>query len=209
MKYNYERFGNVFEFGIRYQLTVANQFVSTVRLGLSGVLQSVAQYLFTPATLDWEFPFLHLSWTDIPYNGQLDQFGPMIGLFAFPLFFWLFTLVLFRNQLKAKNIFPLVVGLITVALLILTFSSLFSVSYRYTVDFNWLFSLPAVFLMLMAAIRFSEHGLQRWFYAAVQISLLICIGLFIVITITGENEWFMKVNPDLYNQIAYAFTIWK
>lgn len=208
MNYNYQRFGSVFEFGIHYQLTIPNHSVSEPELGPGGWLLSLLHYLFASVTLDWQFPFIHMANIDIPYDGLLYQSGSIIGMFAFPLFSWLMLIPRFAGLIRKKRVLPLVISFLGSGALILGFAIPFSVSYRYTVDFIWLFGLVAVLVIFACWEYFAEKGMQRWMFAAVQVALMAGIFLFISVTLTGEGFWFKEVNPSLYRQLEAAFTPW-
>lgn len=126
MLYNYARFGNVFEFGQHYQLTVTD-----VRNGVSltpgFVFRGLRYYLFFPKSV----------------RSLLD----LGALCAFPIL-WAPTLLLCKKEARirmAKKMLPFWIGLNAAPLLIVMACILGSPVFypRYRLDFYWLFGLSA------------------------------------------------------------------
>ena len=209
MKYNFERFGNVFEFGIHYQLTEANESVVMVRTGFWGTMISLLHYLFTPCSVDMSFPFLHLKEIHIPYNGFLLYERKTIGLFSYPLLWFLFLMGKFRKSLREKGLLTFCIVCIVTGLALCAACSFFSVTTRYLVDFAWLFGLPAVIVLFCCWEHFAEKGMQNWVAGAAVICLAAGIVIFVGLSLTGEGDWFEKINPVYFNRLAYQYEFWK
>ncbi len=209
MKYNFERFGSIFEFGIHYQLTEANESVAMVRTGIWGTLISLLHYLFTPFTADMNFPFLHLKEIHIPYNGFLLHERETIGLFSFPVLWFLFLMGKFRNKLKEKRLLTFCTVCILTGLALCAACSFFSVTTRYLVDFAWLFGLPAVIVLFCCWEHFAERGMESWVAGAAVVCLVVGTAIFVGLSLTGEGDWFQKINPVYFNRLAYQYEFWK
>ena len=210
MKYNYERFGDVTEFGIRYQLTLANESVTRFRLGMTGTILSTLCYFFTPVTLNLDFPFIHLSHLNLPYNGFLIANSEMAGLFCFPII-WIIPLLPFlRKQIRArgKTLYLFCNSLLGVGLLLCLSCALFSVTYRYFVDFAWLFGIAAIIGFFCLNDLFKTHGLEHWVQGAGCVAMIIGFALLFAITVTGEGNWFQEINPQLFEKLRYAVSFW-
>ncbi len=208
MKYNYERFGSVFEFGIHYQLTEANESVSSFRTGISGTLLSVLAYLFTPFRIDMQFPFLHLSALKIPYNGFLLHDPESIGLFSFPVLWFLFLIGRFRVMLREKGLLAFSRICLLSGLLLCVACSLFSVTTRYLVDFSWLFGLPAVLVLFCCREYFAGKGMEHWISAAALVCVMVGGAILIGLSLTGEGGWFEQINPAYFNRLTWQYAFW-
>lgn len=209
MKYNYERFGSIFEFGIHYQLTEANESVSWIRTGIWGTTLAILHYLWTPLTIRMDFPFLHLSEIQIPYNGFLLHTKETIGLFSFPIFWLLFLTGKFRKRLQIKGLWTFYILCLMIGFLLCAACSQFSVVTRYMVDFAWLFAIPAILVLFCVQEQFEEKGLKQYAEGAAVVCMTVGIAIFAAISVTGEDNWFQKINPVYFEQLVYQFEFWK
>lgn len=210
MKYNYERFDTPFEFGITWQLTSANEATGFPRSSLWSVFISMISYLFTFPKANMNFPFIHAVKPDLPYNGFLLQEDVIIGLFAYPLVWFMVLLPAFRKTqtMKSPVLRTFRNSALLSALLLCLISSYFSITCRYLVDFAWLVGLCAVISLFCCYDCFRMKGLETW----VQSAALICFGigltLFVSLSLTGEETWFQNLNPLYFDQLRYAYSFW-
>ena len=209
MKYNYERFGSIFEFGIHYQLTEANESVTWIRTGIWGTTLAMLHYLWTPLKLSMDFPFFHLSEIQIPYNGFLLHAKETFGLFSFPICWLLLILGKFRNRLQSKGLWTICIYCLLIGVLLCAACSQFSVVTRYMVDFAWLFAFPAILALFCLYELFEEKGMKPWAEGAAVVCMTAGIAIFAVISVTGEDNWFQRINPVYFRQLAYQFEFWK
>lgn len=209
MKYNYERFGSIFEFGIHYQLTEANESVTWIRTGIWGITLALLHYLWTPLTIRMDFPFLHLSEIQIPYNGFLLHAKETIGLFSFPIFWVLVFFGKFRTRLKSKGLWAFCIFCLLIGVLLCAACSQFSVVTRYIVDFAWLFAFPAVLVLFCLYELFEEKGLKPWAEGAAVFCMITGIAIFAAISVIGEDNWFQKINLVYFEKLVYQFEFWK
>lgn len=90
--YNYLRFDDPFEFGMRYQLTGDNVIRT---FGLNGIIGNLYLYLFKPLVISRIFPFLHVGEPVIPsFIPKPDFFvaGPIVGFPCVIPFFYILLL---------------------------------------------------------------------------------------------------------------------
>ena len=141
MSYNYLRFGNIFEFGEKYQLTINN--MKELSLRLITIPTGLLCCLFGLPTFQANFPFIHA-------NGNIiDTFGyfyveDMIGgvFFLAPIAFFSFGIIKLWKNSKDKEIKTFATTLLVVGLIFACFISLKAGSTgRYLLDFAWIFVL--------------------------------------------------------------------
>ena len=210
MKYNYERFGDPFEFGITYQLTTENRAVGLPLLGPFGRALGMLSSLFTLPDLDMNFPFIHPREPELPYNGMLLNYGGILGVFAWPLMLSLFLLPLCWKQMREKGrmLWAFLVSCLSAAAAICAVGAGVAILNRYLTDYMFLAALPAVFVLLCLFERCAGPGARK----AVQAAALICavIGgcLFAAVSLTGEGDWFRQINPLYFDRLRYALSPW-
>lgn len=210
MKYNYERFDDPLEFGITYQLTTENEATGLPRLGIRGILFSALCYLFNLPKIDFEFPFIHPTVPEIPYNGFLLNSDPVLGIFAFPVMLFLLLLPFYHKALRerSRSLSALCISAPLIGILICGTASYFSVTNRYVTDFAWLFALPAVILYFCSGEQAEEKENARLLRG---IGLICCVfgcGLCLALSLSGEQDWFRLLNPRFFDKLRYAFSPW-
>lgn len=229
--YNYARFGSIFEFGHRYQLTgpalPANyQNVSAFEY----VLPNAFTYIFRLPALSQKFPYVTIPWIKepmwpsfirLPENYYYSEptagvlfIVPFIG-FTVLLFFrfvWLFldgeiNLNTIKENGLSKStswLFLSLIAYITIQMSVLLV--FISSSLRYLFDVT----IPLVLLSaLFVAVNFKKltQGIfQNQFLAFfwLFISLFSAI-LGILIGLTGSNNHFLNQNPQLFNILQNFF----
>ena len=143
MYYNQIRFGSPFDFGVSKNITSipfngngGNLFFQFVR--------SIYEYFFAPAVFTPEFPFLtYQTWRQIAEGSSIMAVTkPEIGLFSGAPVLWGGLLcLLYKNKIKEKGIWKLLVSLMVCALLLMLFSTRFTscITDRYTLEFSLVF----------------------------------------------------------------------
>ena len=210
MKYNYERFDNPFEFGITYQLTTENRAVGIPLLGFYGRLLSVISSLFTLPVVNMDFPFIHLQKPVLAYNGVILNGDMVLGLFAYPLMWFLAMFPAARKRLRQHGnfLFPFCLACLAAALGICVTASAFSIANRYLTDYLYLAGLCAVFVLFCVYEKCTELNWMTPVRAGVLLCGIAGIFLFITLSLTGEGNWFRMINPLYYDRIRYAFSPW-
>ncbi len=210
MKYNYERFGNPFEFGITYQLTTENRAVGIPLLGFFGRLLSILASLFTFPSVNLVFPFIHLQKPDLPYNGMILNSDMVLGVFAYPVMAFLILIPVFRTKLNGKGRFlmPFFISCLAAAAAICITASSFAVVNRYLTDFLYLAAIPAVFSLICFCEKCNTVRWHKLGQTAAFICSAIGICLFAALSLTGEENWFRQINPQYFERLRYAFSPW-
>jgi hypothetical protein len=144
--YNYQRFGNPFEFGIRYLLTGENQ--NRIKLAAGNVIPGLYFMLFCPPDFSPVFPWVRLV-LRYPFNSPESHFPagyviePIVGaLYCAP--FILGALFVVRGSSMAKVRILLRTALASSAAVLLFLTATGFTTQRYEVDFLPLAVLAAV-----------------------------------------------------------------
>ena len=210
MKYNYERFLDPLEFGITYQLTTENRAAGLPLLGPYGRILIILSDLLTFPAIDMNFPFIHMQQPVLAYNGMILDSDRILGVFAYPVMAFLLLYPLFRNRLDlhGRGLRPFLLSCLLAAAGICVVSSGFAAANRYLTDYLYLAALPAVVLFFI----FSEYCGEKSWPELAQGAALICgitaFFLFIAVSLTGEDDWFRRINPFYFEQLKYALSPW-
>jgi hypothetical protein len=208
--YNYARFDNPLEFGIRYLLGAdgyRNFHLST------NLARGLYYLLISPPDLVPEFPFVRLAlrppfapWNDVfPSDYFLE---PIAGLLSLcPLILIAPALVAWSKWKRDRAVFGILAAMfVASAASILAIASVPFSSHRYEVDF-------APYLLLIACVA-AGAGLQtlrsrtvhRIATAGVVMLLLYCITTNVALAIQGPYDQFVQIHPRTYVELARWFS---
>lgn len=212
MRYNYLRFGNVFEFGERYQLTINNMNKLSLRWNLlpTGILCS----LFGLPTFQGFFPFIHA-------NGNLiDTFGyyyvedmPGGVFFLVPIAFFCFGIFsVLKKSKEDKDYKSFVISLLLVGLIFVTFISLKAGSTgRYLLDFAWIFVLCGIciFMKIVQNLKTDEGRKILEKVLGVIVCYTLIINILLGFCSVGGNNFMRNNSPKQYFKSEYTIMILK
>jgi len=229
--YNYDRFGSIFEFGYRYQLTVHIADYKEIA-SVKNFVPNLYTYFLRPPSISREFPFLTVPWAKgetlpsfIHLPVHYRYLEPVAGiLFIVPLIGFV-TLLLMRLfwlsingdvSLPRNNIENSTAGLFSwfgfsvvgysviqmFTLLIYIFSSI-----RYTLDISpALVILSTMFAGYYAqSVEKKPYLLKMVSYVWILASLLTVVSGFFI-GFTGEGNNFLNHNPQLYYKLFDWFS---
>lgn len=195
MLYNYVRFGNVFEFGISYQLTLADQHLYQSfeeRFSFGRLLSGVLVLLFGFSGFINVFPYIFFSGIFINYP---------IFLFTFDFLFKRVTVVLKKENLH------LIVSLLLISLFLIVFADVYWTPFplpRYQLDFCFLL---CILTFIAIGFRFVT-GLGA--YRKGLISLLVFLSFlsvfmqFLLFCIPYDGS-FTACSPEILEEIHRGF----
>lgn len=198
--YNYGRFQNPMEFGLRYMIAGASY--TKVRLEGHNILPGCYYLLLCPPELDSVFPYLRLSRQVLQGLPKRYFLEPIAGAFTT----WPVAL--------AAVVAPLLWGrthLLLWALYLVPLSSIVAmsatglVSHRYTVDF-----LPELVLLasvVMAVLIARSRGLTRLGVMTVSVALVLySMAVNLALGIQGPYDEVVQVSPAKYVKLARCFS---
>lgn len=224
--YNHDRFGSVFEFGHRYQLTGASLTVAfNDTLSPGYILPNLFNYFFRPPVVEAEFPFITIAWLQqdqypgffAPPDGYYGT-DPVAGLLlivplvgfavlcvARALWLGLNGDIKFSPSGFAGRFASAVLGscLIQMAVLLLFLTS----AMRYLADITPAFIVLSMIFVGSHGSTFAVNPFQRrvtaLFFVFVSV-ISVAAGLFIAVT--GEGNNFLNQNPQIYYRLLELFT---
>jgi hypothetical protein len=209
--YNYARFGDPLEFGLRYQL--ADTPYQHIRLSLVNVVPGLYYFLLCPPDFVPEFPFFRLAWREpfdsvvnlLPPRYFLEPTGGILGLCPIALLAIL-TPLCWKRFGARREIFAFLAAMLAFAGACIVFVATTGLtSQRFEVDF-----LPfLVFAGCVAACETLGH-LRKWgriFGAVALICVLIySIGANAALALQGPYDQFVQGSPETYVHLAKWFS---
>jgi hypothetical protein len=213
--YNFARFGNAFEIGVNYQLSLPadpDGYFSTAY-----VLSNLFVYLFYPMTTSESFPFILST---LPANSQFDEVvaglvpsmpGIWLVALAIPSYFLsrkpVDTLQDIPTRRPLKSFFSMVMAAVLVQFLFLTM--FFFAAMRYMADFYLQLVLGIWLLVWWVDGQIRTNVRLRaalWLAVTVLVFWTVGIGFFGSFDIPPQS--LRVLNPDLYTRIASYWDHW-
>ncbi len=210
MWYNAVRFGNVFDFGQNYQLTVTDMAKDSYKFATLPLCLWFG--MFQPLSFGAQFPFVFTGSARNDFVGYFYNTGNILSMFgSVPLLYTMFLPVLWKKWNEEQGDFATVMmGTITGTgwlMAILVFVSA-GVHIRYTAEAIPLFMI-VVILLCCNYIRVQRELIQKnlvtVFYALTIFSVLVAFLMGIV----GERDWTFIQHPEFYFSVERAFSFWK
>jgi hypothetical protein len=205
--YNYQRFGNPFEFGIRYLLTGENQ--NRIKLAAGNVMPGLYFMLFCPPDFNPVFPWVRLVLRN-PFNSPDSHFPagyviePIVGaLYCAPFIVGAFFLV--RASRLASVRILLWIALASSAAVLLFLTATGFTTQRYEVDFLPLAVLAAVASLGILIARsggITRGAVTTAFAGLVAYSVIVNLAL----GIDGPYDEILKSRTTSYLRIARWFS---
>ena len=213
--YNYARFGNPFDFGIQYSLTI-NDFTSThfhTHLSVIGFIN----FLFIQPEFTDTFPFFTANkFFDFQKQGYyFVATDTVMGMLwrALPVLAYIYTPKAYRlSDNKNKKFYALLVSIVCIICPFIIIGSIWESGYamRYSVDFAWQLILGALIIAFIVYEKCSDNikeHLNKLMIASAVVSFVLNFG--------QVFSWSVKENalsPDWYAaamSFARAFEFWR
>lgn len=227
MCYNAARFGSVFDFGNKYNMTVSDMSLNPV--SLDKLLIGVYEYLLKLPELTYKFPFMSIPGDGTEKNALAHCFIHMEHIFAglFPVNILLWTIpVLFKTNEKrkigdhaAENGQELrslrYLGLVSVMLalfLVMFDSESAGIVYRYEADFSiaLFVGASAAIMLIMSKISGYDGEVRKKCEKLMAVFMIVALVWSLVFHfnfyfLTGLKYPLLWGNTELYYRIFYAF----
>ncbi len=209
MYYNYARFGNVFEFGAKYNLTTNDMTRRGFNLDRLGT--GLFTFLFQPPGLIASFPYICES---IIFDNYM---GKSIVEFVFGGIFMTNTIALLngavvcaRDMLKKYGVWLLAMSCLGLTVILgCVDATIAGMLQRYTADMAFAALFPAC---IICCILFAEAGKEKKdgyyllsFFTAAAFLMMLAFDFFMVFANTGEFS-LEAGNPELYFYVRSLFT---
>ena len=210
MYYNYIRFGSIFEFGAKYQLTMND--MRNLKNRLITIPAGLIYNLFNLPSFIGEFPFMQVN-SNIPeifaYYYVEDMPG---GVFILaPIAFAVFGIKKFlktskNTELKNLVVVILAVGIILNIIIVMQGGS----TGRYLLDFAWYFVLAGILIYLEnyqnTKTVEAKKILEKIFVGLMSFTLIINI---LTGFLTTSGVGMKRVSPQVYFNVEYSISFWK
>ena len=209
MYYNYIRFGNVFEFGAKYQLTITNMAklgsrVFSIPVGMVTNLFSIPNFIL-------KFPFI------VNHNNLIEFYGyyyieNMIGgvFIIAPICFMNFKIAKVNQKIQNKKIKILINSLLIVGLFIAVLSvAMAGSNQRYLVDYAWMIILSGIliFITIYNSLKTDEgRKIYKKVFAVITVYTFL-IGIFS--GIVSEKSYLKNKSPEIYYKTEYTVCFWE
>ena len=201
--YNYARFADPLEFGLRYQL--ADTGYQHIHLSLVNETPGLYYLLLCPPHWVPEFPFVRLAWR-LPFESNPLPpryfLEPTDSIFAIcPIALLALALPLCRKRLGGRReLFVFLASMLAFAGACVLFIAATGLSSeRFEVDF-----LP--FVLLVACVVAFDLCTRTWLTVAVAAPLLYSIGANVAIALQGPYDQFVQASPSTYVKLAKWFS---
>lgn len=209
MWYNYVRFGNVFDFGSKYQLTINNMVELENRT--ASIPAGIFCNLFSIPKFIPDFPFItHSNDTPIFYGYYYieDMIG---GVFAMaPICLSIFFIVKFNQKIKNEELKVLVNTLIIVGLLIAIVSTAIAGSnQRYLIDYIWILILAGILIFEGFYDLFKSQEAKKIIRIIISGITVYMIVIGICSGIIAEDEFIKRCSPEEYFKTKYTICFWE
>jgi hypothetical protein len=203
--YNYSRFGNLFDFGNNYQMTVSD--ISLNKISLDKFPLAFKTYFLTPTLSDPTFPFYEFKSLVFNESYYIYNFRTL-GIFRYPLIYLSFGILFIIPKKDNIKLFIFILSAFIIAI-ILGFISfcLAGIHYRYTLDI-----LPVLLLVSGMSIVLLESSIKpgnKRFKSIIFIST-VCLSVASITLMTNllmklEDQNFISKFGQIFQYFHYFF----
>ncbi|HEX5229673.1 MAG TPA: hypothetical protein VFW44_18300 [Bryobacteraceae bacterium] len=200
--YNYARFGNPLEFGLRYQL--ADTSYQHVHLSAANERLGLYFLLVCPPDLVPEFPFLRLTRRHpVPPDYFYEPTGGVVDVS--PIACFAILLPFFRKRFKREILaFLLAVSAFAVCCILFVAATGLT-SQRFEVDFAP-FLLLVGCVVAVALVRDLRGRVKALAASAVGLVFLWTIGANVALALQGPYDQFIQSSPDAFVKLSKWFS---
>lgn len=209
MWYNYVRFGNIVEFGARYQLTINNMEslqsrIFVVPINLLCNLFSVPRFIAT-------FPFIENHNNLLAFYGFSYIENMIGGLFVLvPICFMCFFVHKISKRTEESELKNWIYSLIITGIIIAIFSAAIGGSIqRYIFDYAWIFILASIFITAIIFQSLKSEETKKIFMKILSFVTVYIVVINILSGIVSEKSYFEKYSKEMFYKIKYSICFWE
>ena len=209
MWYNYVRFGNVFEFGSKYQLTINNMMELGSRIFAIPI--GILCNLFTIPKFIPDFPFITHSNELAVFYGYYYIENMIGGLFAIaPICFSIFFIFKFNRKIKNKELKFVVNTLTIVGLFIAILSvALAGSNQRYLIDYAWMIILAGILIFAGIYNILKSDETKKILRIILAVTTIYTLLIGISAGILTEKDHMKNYSPEEYYKTKYTICFWE
>lgn len=215
MTYNYLRFGNPFDFGIKYTLTIYDYI--NIDMHFSMIMVSLINFLFAVPLINTTFPFIHGNFDSLNVNGYyFVATKPTFGVFpsVLPVLSLLYAPKIYRQfHIKEKIKFALIwfVPGILFPIILAAMTWEYGYAMRYNADFGWQMSLAAFVVIFYVYNRIDNTTIRKWLFRVLLTATAWCVICYTMAIFTSNpiDSVSHNVNgAELYYKIKNLIAFW-
>ena len=208
--YNYARFANPFEFGLRYQMAKAAY--QNIRPAPVNIFPGLHYFLFSTPTVDGVFPFLRIAFKvpfeSLGYHLPARYFneGTAGIVILCPLVLLALAAPFYMRKITSQVAIVTACALTAYSLLCILFvASLGLLSQRYEIDFEPYLLLAACILVALA-IGTLRGRARVW--ASIGFALMMTWSILanMALGVQGPYDQFVQAHPESYFKLARWFS---
>ncbi len=209
MWYNYIRFDNIFEFGAKYQLTIAN--MKNLGSRIFAIPVGIMCNLFNVPNFISDFPFIENNNNLGIFYGYYYVENMLGGLFFIsPICFAVFYIIKANKKSENKELkiimnFLVIVGLIIAILSVMMAGS----NQRYLIDYAWMFILAGILIFSIIYNSLKSNEAKKIFDHILCIIAIYTFLVSIFMGIVSEKSYMEKVSPEEYYKTKYVVCFWE
>lgn len=208
MYYNYARFGNVFDFGASYNLTVMD--MVSEKFSIGKIPLGLYSYYLQPPVLNGVFPYIEKAVIEKNFMGNyvMEQlYGGML-----PCNIILLSLLYIgkvKYQLKEKNIYIFSLLMLGIGVIITVADfNIGGLIHRYMVDFMWLIFIPAIIVVLALYEKYKDTDFKGIIKTFISVGFVWSMAYnFILLFNTGTASYKDNI-PELFNYVKHMIEFW-
>lgn len=200
MLYNYARFGSIFEFGAKYQLTIVD--VTDLSERYKDIPEGMYEYLLEPPHLEKEYPYIYTDYSTEKHTANYCSGGIVCGILFFNLTI-ISCIFGYKYYKKVKD--PILKGMMITLPIVGIIMCMLDVYMggtiqRYAVDFFWMFSTVAMIIWFLMYENATKESTKK----VILITILILIEISIFINFIGtflnaETNFLEKFLPEVFH----------
>ena len=209
MWFNYVRFGNVFEFGAKYQMTINN--MKELGSRIWAIPTGIIANLFSIPIFKAEFPFLNNHNELITFYGYYYIENMIGGIFMLvPICFMNFYVIKLNRKTENKALKILINSLIVVALVIAIISIMMAGSnQRYLIDYAWMFILAGILIFMGIYNLLKTDEAKRILEKILAVITIYTFLVGILSGIVSEKSYMKSNSPEKYYEMRYMVCFWE
>ena len=199
MIYNYARFGSIFEFGAKYQLTVVN--VTDLSDRYKDIPKGLYQYLLQPPKIVHEFPYLQVDYSTEGFTLNYHNGGIISGIIFLNLTIisCIFLYKYYKRSnddiLKGLMFFLPIIGIVMCIVTVVVGASI----QRYVVDFFWMFSYLGMIIWFLMYENAKSETRKKCIFMMLLILILVSIIMnFYGTFLNSEYDYIRTYCPKLF-----------
>ena len=209
MYYNYIRFGNCFDFGAEYQLTINNMMELGSRI--FSVPVGILNNLFKIPHFVSQFPFIAHSNDYTTFYGSYYIENLIGGVFMIaPICFMIFYIVKFNKKTANRELKTIVNSLVIVGIIIASISvAMAGSNQRYLIDYAWMFIFAGILIFTSLYDILKSEESKRILNKILAIITVYTFLVGIASGILTEKENMKNNSPKEYYKTKYTICFWE